>query len=340
MSINALIQTSRITLNDAVERFRADRYYVDNSFQRRLVWTERQKIRLIETILTGFPMPEIYLWEKPADPETGEQRHSIVDGQQRITTVVQFVSNEWQLKSANLDEGNRQSDFADKSWADLSNERKQSLWNYIVSARTIPNNVEENVVRAIFRRLNETDKSLNPQEFRNADFQGEFIKAAEVIADDVHWREWNVFKEQQIRRMADIELASSLLIAKRSGVVGETTKSVNEIYDLYNDIYEDKDADVAAITAFLNRASERYFANQATMDFFTKPIHIYTLFCVDMMLGGEIPPEKLDQFVEAYQAQIDDPNLEKYRVGASSRTRSGEQRNRRVDGLRQWIATH
>ncbi|WP_246691707.1 DUF262 domain-containing protein, partial [Methylobacterium sp. WL12] len=196
------------------------------------MWTERQKIRLIETILIGYPMPEIYLWEKPADPETGYQNHSIVDGQQRITTVVQFVSNEWSLKAAHLDESNQQMDFVGMTWAELTNERKQSLWNYVVSARTIPNDVEESSVRLIFRRLNETDKSLNPQEFRNADFQGEFIKAAEQVADDPHWQKWGVFTEQQIRRMADIELASSLLIARRSGVVGETTKSVNDIYDM------------------------------------------------------------------------------------------------------------
>jgi hypothetical protein len=337
MSVNALIQSSRITLTDAVERFRSGRYFVDNSFQRRLVWTERQKIRLIETILIGFPMPEIYLWEKPADPDSGEQLHSIVDGQQRITTVVQFVSNEWILKSSHLDESSRELAFADKSWASLPPDHKQCIWNYIVSARTIPNSVDEDSVRAIFRRLNETDKSLNPQEFRNADFQGEFIKAAEEIADDPHWNEWGVFKEQQIRRMADIELASSLLIVLRSGVVGETTKSVNEIYDLYNDVYEKKDEDILAIKSFMKRANDTYFANNETKTFFTKPIHIYTLFCVDVMLNGEIPVDKIDSFVSAYQGEADDPLIEVYRIGASSRTRSGEQRSRRVDSLLAWI---
>jgi uncharacterized protein with ParB-like and HNH nuclease domain len=339
MTINALIQSTRLTLTDTVERFRADRYFVDNSFQRRLVWTERQKVRLIETILTGFPMPEIYLWEQQIDPESGQQRHSIVDGQQRVTTVVQFVSNEWPLRQAYLDESNRNSDFSDKSWVDLGDERKQSLWNYIISARTIPRQVEDANVRAIFRRLNETDKSLNPQEFRNADFQGEFIKAAEAVADDPRWKKWEVFKEPQIRRMADMELASSLLIACRSGVVGENTKSVNEIYDLYNDEYEEKDQDIALITNFLTRADEHYLVDVATRSFFTKPIHIYTLFCVDMILGGQLFADKLDSFVTAYQNQEDDPNLDKYRIGSSSRTRSGEQRNRRVDGLRHWIAT-
>lgn len=339
MTINAVIQPNRISLNDAVERFRAQRYFVDNSFQRRLVWTERQKVRLIETILIGYPMPEIYLWEKPADPETGQQRHSIVDGQQRITTVVQFVSNEWSLKSVHLDEGNRQADFADKPWSELSNERKQSLWNYIVSARTIPNDVEDANVRTIFRRLNETDKSLNPQEFRNADFQGEFIKAAESVANDPHWRNWGVFTEQQVRRMADMELASSLLIARRSGVVGETTRSVNEIYDLYNDVYEKKEEDLSSIAEFVKRADSLYFAHSPTKVFFTKPIHIYTLFCVDMIMGGMVPVERLNSFVEAYQAQLENSDIMKYREGASSRTRSSEQRNRRVDALRSWVSS-
>lgn len=339
MTINALIQTSRITLNDAVERFRGERYFVDNSFQRRLIWTERQKVRLIETILTGFPMPELYLWEQPADPETGQQRHSIVDGQQRITTIVHFVSNEWPLRSGYLDEVNRTSDFADKIWSDLSDDLKQAIWNYVVNARTIPNNVEEDKVRAIFRRLNETDKSLNPQEFRNSDFQGEFIKAAEVVANDPHWRRWGVFQEQQIRRMADMELASSLLIALRLGVVGETTKSVNEVYDFFNDTYEEKDIDIAAIRRFLDRADNGYFLNETTRNFFTKPLHIYTLFCVDMIRQGDIDAEKLNSFVSSYQGGDIDDALDMYREGSSSRTRSGAQRSRRVDALLHWITS-
>ncbi len=338
MSLNALIQSTRITLTDVVERFRADRYYVDNSFQRRLVWIERQKVRLIETILMGYPMPEIYLWEQPADPETGQQRQSIVDGQQRITTVVQFVSNEWPLKQGYLDDQNRNTDFADKLWNDLAVEQKQALWNYVVSARIIPSAVQDDSIRTIFRRLNETDKSLNPQEFRRADFQGQFIKAAEALADDPRWREWGVFKESQIRRMADMELASSLLIARRVGVVGETTKSVNEIYDLYNDTYEQKEEDLTAIRDFMTKADQVYLTEAQTRDFFTKPIHIYTLFCVDMIMRGDVPKEQLDRFVVAYQGQMDDADLEKYRAGASSRTRSGEQRNRRVDALRHWIS--
>lgn len=341
MSINALIQTSRLTLNVAVEHFRSQRYFVDNSFQRRLVWTERQKVRLIETILTGFPMPEIYLWQQPADPETGQQRHSIVDGQQRVTTIVQFVSNEWSLKPAYLNEENRLAPFAGRYWRDLMPETKQIVWDYVVNARTIPNEILDTTVRAMFTRLNETDRSLNPQEFRNAEFNGEFIKAAETVANDPHWQQWRVFNESQIRRMGDIELASSLLTVLRQGIVGETTESVNEIYDLYNDVYEQRDTDIAAIRSFLDAAETTYFANAQTKDFFTKTIHLYSLFCIHVILArtmtaADIVP-RLNAFVQDYQEGSQDELIETYRLGSSSRTRSRAQRNRRVDSLRRWV---
>ncbi|TXM72902.1 hypothetical protein FV226_11180 [Methylobacterium sp. WL12] len=95
--------------------------------------------------------------------------------------------------------------------------------------------------------------------------------------------------------------------------------------------------DIKSVADFFKRADEAYFVNNATKNFFTKTNNLYTLFCVDMLLKGDIPSKKLDTFVDSYQAQHDNPYIEKYREGASSRTRSGEQRNRRVDALRQWI---
>ena len=72
-NLNAIIQSERPSVTNIVTKMRSSEYFVDNSFQRRLVWTEKQKIRLIETILTNYPMPEIYLWQQPADPEIGRQ---------------------------------------------------------------------------------------------------------------------------------------------------------------------------------------------------------------------------------------------------------------------------
>ncbi len=41
--INERIQTTRPTISNLVSELRSESYFVDNSFQRRLVWVEKQK---------------------------------------------------------------------------------------------------------------------------------------------------------------------------------------------------------------------------------------------------------------------------------------------------------
>ncbi|MEG3150734.1 DUF262 domain-containing protein [Sphingomonas sp. ZT3P38] len=344
MSLNSLIQSTRPTITDIVSNFKNKQYFVDNSFQRRLVWTEKQKVRLIESVLLGFPMPEIYLWQQHADPDTGNRRHSIVDGQQRITSLAQFISNEWLLKESYLDDSSRALDFSGKFWKDLSNDRKQAIWNYVISIRNIPDTVTEIQVRDIFKRLNETDKSLNPQELRHAEFNGLFIKTAETLADLPLWRDWGVFTDGQIRRMRDIELTSSLLIYLRRGIVEETSLLINDVYDMYNDVYESSTEDISFVKGFMDFCRDRVFTNLTVKSMFSKPVHIYSLFCAYSTLkltkdGLDKLVARLPPFVSAYENDtgVADPDLEKYRVGAASRTRSKASRDRRADGLISWV---
>ena len=81
-----------------VDNFRDDNLYVDDSFQRRYVWLEKHKIKLIETILLGYAIPEIYLWETEIDPDSGQAKYSIVDGQQRIGALFDFIDGKFKLK--------------------------------------------------------------------------------------------------------------------------------------------------------------------------------------------------------------------------------------------------
>jgi Protein of unknown function DUF262 len=64
-------------------------------FQRGPVWTDRQKSHLIDTILRGFPIPELYMQDLVA-PD-GKQSHIVVDGQQRILACLQFLEGQFEL---------------------------------------------------------------------------------------------------------------------------------------------------------------------------------------------------------------------------------------------------
>lgn len=337
MTLNALIQTSRKPVTELVSSFQQEHIFVDNSFQRKLVWTQKQKARLVETILMGYPMPEIYIWEQPANPETGLQHHSVVDGQQRLTTIRQFVANEFPLNPNYLDEAHRTENYAGKYWRELNDEDKQRFWQYVIVVRTIPSSIDDEQVRSIFRRLNETDKSLNPQELRNAEFNGEFISAAEEISNLEFWRKWEVFSESQVRRMADIDFASSLLIFMRQGIVSDSNTVFNEAYDLYNDAYEAKREDIAAVATFLSFLDRVLEQDTSLRSFFSKPNNIYSLFAVYSMNQGDVSLQNLKGFVAAYESGTDHPTLTAYREGVSFRTRSKSNREKRIFGLQDWL---
>ena len=60
-------------------------------FQRRFVWNNKHKEKFIDTILEGYPVPEIYVAQRGIDIETIESEEVVVDGQQRLHTIVEYI---------------------------------------------------------------------------------------------------------------------------------------------------------------------------------------------------------------------------------------------------------
>jgi len=345
MSLNELIQSTRPPVSDLVKGLKDGNIFVDDSFQRRLVWTERQKVRLIDTVLSGFPMPEIYLWLQPANEETGSQRKSVVDGQQRLTTMSQFTSNEFPLSKKYLDGVQQDMPYAGLFWKDLDIEMKRRFWEYVLNIRSIPASVSSEEIAEIFTRLNETDKSLNPQELRNAAFNGEFIKASAEITILDSFAEIRPFSIAQTHRMKDIEFASGMLLFLRRGLIEENTKTINEAYDEFNDKYDESTGDILLVDEFFKRCISTYFPVSQVKSFFSKPIHLFTLFCVDRyLLKNGFQPEgviaRLSDFTNEYNAEdvtSDNVHILNYRKGASSRTRSKGSRQLRMSALIKYV---
>lgn len=341
-TLNQVIDKGSITISEIVNQFRRQEYFVDESFQRKLVWTEKQKIRLIETIMIGYPIPEIYLHRQPPDEENdGLIRHSIVDGQQRIKTLSQFMANEFELHSKYLDEESQNSSFANLSWNNFTSDLKNKIREYSIEHRTIPAEVTIDEIRVIFKRLNETDKSLNPQEIRHAEFDGEFIRLSEELANHPIWRKFGVFTDNNIRRMADVEFTTSLLSLLRNGLVSDTTKAINDLYDLFNDRYEDADKDRGEVVRRLEIIDQILSSEGSVRNFFSKPVHIFTLFHLvpdfESKLRISDLVEKLNDFVKGYESDELNAVFEEYRAGSVQRTRSKTSRELRSDALRLFV---
>ncbi|KTT66122.1 hypothetical protein NS383_07260 [Pseudomonas oryzihabitans] len=184
---------------------------ISPAFQRRAVWMERERSELMATIVSGLPFPEIYI-HVVTDPDSGKQRHIVVDGQQRTTSILMFIDNDVALPQT--------APFKGEYFRDLSDRQKESFWDYKVVVRSL-RKTNEAEIRDIFSRLNTNNVTLNDQELRNARYVGRFKQAAERFADNPLFEKMGLFTARDMRRMLDVEFVSELLVRQIAGITNK-----------------------------------------------------------------------------------------------------------------------
>ncbi|WP_336864669.1 DUF262 domain-containing protein [Peribacillus frigoritolerans] len=344
-----LIKTEVQSVKWFMDRIKNGTLVIDHSYQRQFVWGIKEQVRLIETILLGFSIPEVYIWMVDTNPDTGDSVYSIVDGQQRLTTVREFINGKFKLNSGYLsDEGS--SIYTDKTFSELDPEDKKAIWDYPFSTRVIKRDMEKDDIIKMFLRLNSTDKQLNPQELRNAEFSGLFFKLADEISQQPFWNNYKIFSPLQLRRMSDIEFISQILIFLREGISGETTqKYLNHVYDKYNDKYDEYADDKKTIIDMLNEMDKIMKISEDTTAFFRRKTHLYSfLIIIYYMLekGLNISDyhKKIDYFVKYYNenvdlglSQNDKKTIREYREYALEGTQSKARRVARIRLIKSYL---
>ncbi len=125
-------------------------------FQRKLVWDERRKARLIESILLRIPLPAFYF---DADKQG---RLSVIDGIQRLSAVKEFVTGGYALRDLEY-----LRDLTGKRFADLDPLWTRRINQTQIAANVIDPQTPEQVKFDIFRRINTGGQPLNTQELRH-----------------------------------------------------------------------------------------------------------------------------------------------------------------------------
>lgn len=198
-------------------------------YQRKPVWINNQKTYLIDTILGGYNIPEIYI-HRVTNFE-GEVKYNIVDGQQRIRTILEFINGDFSLSAEYTPS------YAELKFKELPPEVQKKFWNFTMFAREIVDATEEEV-KNLFRRMNKNVVTLNAQELRHSTYSGDFIKLMEEIAEDTFWAENKIVKPNEIRRMNDVQFVSDLFISMMNGVQ-DKTKDMDRYYEIYEGEFPD-----------------------------------------------------------------------------------------------------
>lgn len=301
------------TVKEIYDAFKNELLIIDNSYQRRKVWLPQDKVRLIETILLNLIIPEIFLWECDIDPETGETVRHIVDGQQRINAIIDFVLGDFKLNPKYLLDTQIIEQFGNCNFADLPNEVKKAIWGYDLSIVNIDKRCSEQDIKNLFYRLNLTDYSLNEQEKRNS-LSSEFGSVSEGLANSEFWERHKVFSPADIRRMKDVEFCSNILILAREGIIDQTSQQkLNQIYDDLKENYVEKDEDIARVENAMRIIDK--LTNDETTSFISKKAQIYSVFSFALdLIDNEVDVsqqicDKFTAFVTTYNSFKNDKEL-------------------------------
>lgn len=194
-------------------------------FQRRSVWSLKAKSYLIDTIVSGKPIPKLILMQQL---KKGRNVRIVVDGQQRLRSIFEYIAGDFKISSAHNE------DYAGKTYEQLPTDVKESFLKYELGVDLLFDVPYEDILD-IFTRINAYTVSLSNQEKLNAKYLGYFkqsvyksgIKYVRYFLDSA------VLTDAKVTRMAEAELASDLYIALLDGI--QTNKNIEKFYLKYED---------------------------------------------------------------------------------------------------------
>jgi hypothetical protein len=203
---------------------------LDPPYQRRSVWTKKDRQFFLDTIYRDYPCPAVFLHKTTDDK--GRQIYSVVDGKQRLKTILDHVGNDLAISK---DFGD--ADLNGKKWKQVykSTDLRAKFWNYVLTVEIL-DIVEGTVVNEVFDRLNRNARKLDRQELRHAKFDGWLIQFSEAESQRKEWRDLRIVTLARARRMHDVQFMSELLLViLDKKVSGFDQDNLDDKYALYED---------------------------------------------------------------------------------------------------------
>jgi hypothetical protein len=126
-------------------------------------WDEIKKSLFIESVLNKLTVPAFYLAASEKNPEFQE----VIDGQERLTTLNAFYSNEFRLCSSDIcPYFGDSAHYAGKTYEELAEGWQRTFRRYNLTLVLLPPDMETSLRLEVFRRINDGGTPLSGQDIR------------------------------------------------------------------------------------------------------------------------------------------------------------------------------
>jgi hypothetical protein len=179
--------TYDVTVDELIRRVSLSRINIAPAYQRQFRWDEARQSALVESVLLGIPVPPLFMAtnQEPGARNTWE----VVDGLQRLLTLVNFAGDEETRASASFTERSlrlrdldKLTSFVTCGFEDLPEDIRSALQDRPMKVVVLNDKSDLQVRYDLFERLNTGGIRLTPHEIRECVFRGEFLNLLSELA--------------------------------------------------------------------------------------------------------------------------------------------------------------
>lgn len=322
-------------------------------FQRNYVWDLKKASKLIESLILGLPVPQLFLYEE------GKNKFSVIDGQQRLMTIYYFIKGRFpkadkrpEIRKIFTEHGEipaevfHDDDFFRKFKLTLPSDTKgeygkfhglsyETLADYksqfdlrpirnVIVKQNVPKD-DDSSVYEIFNRLNSGGVNLKPQEIRSSLYHSEFYTMIHRVNSNERWRTF-LKKPNLDLHMRDFELLlrAYAFLHDRDNYAPSLAKFLNTFSKKAKSFSSEKTSfSESVFNAFMNSCQglpTDIFINVRTKRFNAFLFEaVFYAFCLNPFNGNQLPSGTIE--ADKIRELEDDPDFqEATQVGTTSTT--------------------
>lgn len=243
-----------MSIGEWISMYEKNELDIHPEFQRFFRWSPKQKSRLIESLLLGIPVPQIFVAQRP------DGIWDVVDGLQRLSTIFQFAGilkdqDDQPMPALTLEPTTYLPSLAGRRWEDdehpdqsFNQTQRLLIKRAKINVSIILKESDEMAKYELFQRLNTGGSMLSEQEVRNSILvmmNNNLYRWLRELSKDGNFVKCVALSDRSLDEQYDMELVLRFIVFRAMPLM--ELKSIGDVGDFLTDqaksLAEDKSFD-------------------------------------------------------------------------------------------------